>query len=223
VLVADFLFAPPVVRFTQKERARCVYNGSMPNSYTSGAAGLANPQFPDKYYDDPTGIDRYVVQEKVLFAWQGPSKIDKKKKRQEIAQIILLAIILILILSLLQEYLLTVVLAMFTVLYLMFETSPPLLLQYQITTIGLKIEDKYYYWPQLSQFWFEDRQETRILMVRNLFPRVQVMKLIIRAEDEDEIKTSLGKYLLYKKPTQTSLEKFLHRASAYLPLDLDPF
>jgi hypothetical protein len=179
--------------------------------------------FPEKFYDDPTGLDRYVVQEKVLFSWQGPSKIEKKKRKNETAQLILFAVILILILFLLQEILLGVVVIVFAFLYIVFEASPPMLLSYQITTIGLKVEDKYYYWQQLSQFWFEERNETRVLHLRNLYPHLQIMKLIIHPDDEAEIKNTLGKYLLYKKPQQTTWEKWLKRVGSYLPLDIDPF
>jgi len=144
-------------------------------------------QFPEKFYDDPTGLDRYVVQEKMLFSWQGPSKIDKKKKKNEVAQLILFAVILILILFLLQEIFLGIIVLLFAILYIIFEASPPLLLQCQISTIGIKVEDKYYYWPQLTQFWFESKNETRILHVRNIYPRLQVIKLIIHPDDELEM------------------------------------
>ena len=179
--------------------------------------------FPEKFYVDPTGLDRYVVQEKMLFSWQGPSKIDKHKKKNELAQLILLAVIVVLILVLLQEILLAFVIVMFAILYILFEASPPLLLQCQITTIGLKIEDKYYYWPQLTQFWFESKNDTRILHVRNVYPRLQVIKLIIHPDDEEKIKNTLGTYLLFKKPQQSLIEKWMKRASSYLPLDIDPF
>ncbi len=192
-------------------------------SLPTSAPSSSPSQFPEKFYDDPTGIDRYVVQEKVLFSWQGPSKIDRKKKKNEVAQLVLFAVIVILILFLLQEVLLALVIVMFAVLYLLFEATPPLLLQYQITTIGIKIEEKYYYWPQLTQFWFEDKNETRILHIRNIYPRLQVLKLIIHPDDETDIKTNIGKYLLYKKPQQTAFEKWLKRVSSYLPLDIDPF
>lgn len=180
-------------------------------------------QFPDKFYDDPTGLDRYVVQEKTLFSWQGPSKIERKKKKNEVAQLILFAVILILILFLLQEIFLAVVIVMFAIIYIIFEASPPLLLQYQISTIGIKVEDKYYYWSELTQFWFESKNETRVLYVRNVYPRLQILKFIIHPDDENEIKNVLGKYLLFKKPQQTTTEKWLKRLSSYLPLDIDPF
>lgn len=179
--------------------------------------------FPENFYVDPTGLDRYVVQEKVLFSWQGPSKIIKKRSKNQTLQLILFAVILILILILLQEILLAGVVVMFSFLYIVFEATPPLLLQCQITTIGLKIEDKYYYWPQLSQFWFETKHTTRILHVRNLYPYLQVIKLIIQENEEEDIKNILGKYLLFKKPQPKFMEKWLKKASSYLPLDIDPF
>jgi|SRR5579859_2424227 len=180
-----------------------------------------SPPFPEKFYNDPMGLDRYVVQEKVLFEWSAPSKLSRKRSRAELSQFALIFIIIAAILVLSHEIFLTVVFGVCIALYFLYEASPPIQIRCQITTIGIKVEEKYYYWPQLSQFWFEEKRGTPFLHLRSIFPNVQIMKLIIRAEDEEKIKTTLGTYVLYKKPQESYSEKMLKQVTKYLPLDID--
>lgn len=180
-----------------------------------------NESFPDKYYADPMGLDRYVVQEKILFEWLAPNKVDRKKQRAEVLQILFVVLIITAILVLAQELLLAAVFLAFIFLYMAFDLMPPVQLRSQLTTIGIKIEDKYYYWPNLSQFWFEERQKTLYLYFRCVFPYIQVVKLIIAPADEEKIKNIIGTYLLYKKPTLGYWQKIVKKFTDTLPANLN--
>jgi hypothetical protein len=178
-------------------------------------------QFPEKFYRDPVGLDRYVVQEKVLFEWTAPNKIEKTRQKTEVAQYILGIVIIALIFLLLNDLILSLVFIAGAFMWLVMLLSKPSFLRCQITTIGIKVEDQYYYWPQLTQFWFENRSETKILYLRNLISNINYVKLIILSEDEEKIKNTIGKYLLYKKPRQNMYEKTLEKIIDKLPFRLD--
>jgi hypothetical protein len=163
-------------------------------------------QFPENFYQDPYGLDRYVVQEKILFEWRAASKLDRKRTRSDFVQLILFFVIVGLILLLLNELLLLVVFITGVFLYVMTILSRPAFLESQITTIGIKVEDKYYFWPQIAQFWFETKMGTKILVFRYVGTTVRNVRLAIQSDDEEEMKTILGKYILCKKPTLTTFE-----------------
>ncbi len=179
---------------------------------------MTEKKFPDQYYVDPYGVDRYVVQEKTLFEWKTPSKVQKEWKRSEFVQFVLFIALLSLILLLLGDPLLFLVFLSGSVLLLVHLRSKPTYLNCKITTLGIKVEDQYVYWPQLSQFWFEVRSKTHFLYYRDLVSLTRYRKLIITESDEEEIKKVIGTYLLYKKPQETRTQKFIQTLIEKTPL-----
>jgi hypothetical protein len=170
------------------------------------AAPKAKQIFGDEFYQDPYGLDRYVVQEKALFEWRSPSKIDRKRTRSDFFQIILFFVIIGLIIVLLGEMLLFLVFLAGAFLYLVTIVTRPTFLQAHITTLGIKVEDKYYFWPQIPQFWFESRLDTRVLVFRHFGPNMKNVRLAVQSSDEETITTILGKYILCKRPTLTNVQ-----------------
>ncbi len=193
----------------------------MPEEKEKHAAKGKRPQFPEKYYQDPMGLDRYVVQEKILFEWRAPSKIERKHQGTERLYLTLIIFFCILVAVLLGEFVVALVFAVMSGLYFLLMTSKPLFLNCSVTTLGVKVGDKYYFWSDVSQFWFEDRGESRVLYLRVVFPQLQKIRLIIHPSDEEEIQTKLGMYLLYKKPQQTTSEKLWRQLTEKLPIDLE--
>lgn len=181
----------------------------------------AEEQFPENFYSDPRGLDRYVVQEKFLFSWDAPSKIVRTWKRSEYMQVVLVVVIFGLILLLLGEAFLAVLVVVLTGLLLLSESTPPSYLKCHITTLGVKVDDTYYFWPDCSQFWFEDKGTTKILYLRHFSPIPHRVKIIIFPQDEEKIKVTIGTYLLYKQPKQSKFEKAWKKLTASLPFDLD--
>lgn len=179
------------------------------------------PIFPESYYRDPMGIDRYVVQEKLLFEWRAPSKIERNHSSNDKVQLMLIVLFCVIITVILGEFWVAIVFAALAMLYFLLMTSKPLFLNCSITTLGVKVGEKYYFWPDMSQFWFEDRASSRVLYLRVVFPELQMVRLIIHPSDEDEIQTKLGMYLLYKKPQQTPTERLWRSITEKLPIDLE--
>jgi hypothetical protein len=101
--------------------------------------------------------------------------------------------------------------------------SKPTYLTCQITTIGLKVDEQYNYWPEMTQFWFETKSGVRILYLRSLVSNLKYLRFIINPADEEEVKTTIGKYLLYKKPYQNQFEKMVDTVRDKIPLNFDLF
>jgi hypothetical protein len=179
------------------------------------------PSFPDTYYSDPRGIDRYVVQEKELYAWRSPSKIERARTLTEKKQLILIAVFMALVLVLLGELMIAVMFMMICIVYALLAAAPPTYLDCEITTLGVKVGEKYYFWPDMSQFWWEEHGDNRVLYFRVIFPDFATLRLVVPKVDEEKIETTIGTYLLYKKPQQTKFEKWKKELLEKLPIDLE--
>jgi hypothetical protein len=177
--------------------------------------------FPEQFYRDPLGIDRYVVQEKVLFQWRAPSKIDRKRTSAEKAQLMMILLFCIVITLLLGEIWVAVVFASLAGLYVIMMNAQPTYYDCLVTTLGIKAGDKYYFWPDMSQFWFEERGQSKVLYLRVMFPVFHTVKLIFHPADEEALRTTMGMYLLYKKPQQTNGQRLLKTMVEKFPIDLE--
>lgn len=178
-------------------------------------------QFPEEYYHDPLGLNRYVVQEKELFGWLAPSRVKKQWNKSQLTSLFAVVGLMSIILLLSGEFILTVVFLTAIGVSVLVATTQPSQLHCLVTTIGLKIEDKYYYWEQLTQFWFETKSGTHYLYVRSIWPQIHVVRFIIQPEDERQLKTTIGTYLLFKKPQPTQWQKFSQQFMAKIPFELD--
>lgn len=185
------------------------------------SAPAQSPALPEKYYQDPLGLERYVVQEKVLFEWRAPSKLERRRSPAQQTQLMLIAVFCVVVTVLLAELLVALTFAVLAGLIFILLNSKPLYLDCSITTLGVKVGDKYYFWGDVSQFWFENRAESRVMYLRLIFPQVQKVRLIIRQPDEEMIKQIMANYLLYKKPQLTTAEKMWQSVSRQLPIDLE--
>lgn len=184
-------------------------------------ASSQHPAFPETYYSDPRGIDRYVVQEKVLMTWRAPSKIERSRSTTEKKQLILIVLFVILILILLGEVTFALMFGLVCGIYGILAITPPTYTECSVTTLGIKVGEKYYFWPDLSQFWWEAYGQSKVLHLRAVFPDFQVVKLIVPEIDFTEMEKVIGTYLLYKKPQQTRWEKLKKELQAKLPIDLE--
>lgn len=183
--------------------------------------GELQQAFPEKFFTDPTGIDRYVVQEKVLFAWESPTKLPAPSLPRLGLGLVALALGAGIVLYLTGDFIVVLLITVIAIVYNIIIHRPLSHLKCQITTLGIKIDDKYYYWSQLTQFWFESRQRTPVLMVRNYYPRIEVLKFIVTEQNIDQIMTTTGTYLLYKKPQSTPWRRTTEFIRSLLPFDID--
>jgi len=177
--------------------------------------------FPDEYYQDPFGINRYVIQEKELFSWRAPSKIERKRSRNEHLQLLLIVIFCVVVFVLLSEIAIAIVFTMLAGVYALLMASPPTQMECRVTTLGVKVDEKYYFWPDMSQFWMEEKNADRVLYLRVIFPALKIMKLVISAANEEQLRKIIGNYLLYKKPQQTQTQKLFKSLAEKLPVDLE--
>ncbi len=109
---------------------------------------------------------------KTLLSWSAPGRPYKKRGKQFFATSLLLALLLEVILFLFSQYSLMLVVASLVFLSFSFVLVPPRDFHYKISSEGLTVEDHFYLWQELYDFYFKRREGVDILMVRthDIFP-----------------------------------------------------
>ncbi|HET9946524.1 MAG TPA: hypothetical protein VFQ63_00505 [Patescibacteria group bacterium] len=149
-----------------------------------------------------------------LLAWQGPGRPFKKRGKQYFATTLLIMLLIEVILFLFSEYMLMLVVLAFVFLTFAMATVPPHDFHYRISSEGVQVEDHYFLWQELYDFYFIKTYGVDVLHIRTktFFPG----ELTITLGDKisvAHIKSVLLPYLPFReyvKPT------FMERSATWL-------
>lgn len=141
---------------------------------------------------------------KTLLSWSAPGRPFIKRGKQFYLTALLIALLIEVILFLFSQYLFMFVIAALVFMGFAFSSMPPRNFHYKISTEGITMEDHFYLWHELYDFYFTRREGMDILHVRtqNFFPG----ELIISLGDihRDQIKHVMLPFLPFReivKPT----------------------
>ena len=141
---------------------------------------------------------------KTLLSWSAPGRPFKVRTKQFYMTALLIGLFIEVILFLFSQYMLMFVVASLIFVGFAFAYVPPKNFHYKISTEGFQLEDHFYIWHELYDFYFTKRQGIEILNIRtkSMFPGVLTISLgdITR----DHVKDVLVKHLPYReyiKPT----------------------
>ena len=156
-------------------------------------------------------VPRHEV--RTILSWTAPGRPYKKRGKQFYLTAILIAFLIEVILFLFSEYTLMLVVASLVFVSFAFAYVPPKNFHYRISTEGVMVEDHFYIWRELYDFYFTRRQGQEILNIRSqaMFPGV--ITISMGELHKDEIKNALLPFLPYRefvKPT------FMERSGDWL-------
>ena len=157
---------------------------------------------------------------RTLISWSAPGRPFKIRSKQFYMTALLIAFLIEIILFLFSQYML-----MFVVLSLLFVSFafayvPPKNFHYRISTEGLMIEDHFYIWHELYDFYFTRRNGIEILNVRTktMFPGV--LTITLGDMPRDHVKDVLLHYLPFREYVKpSSMEKAGDWLSKNFPLE----
>lgn len=92
-------------------------------------------------------------------------------------------------------------------------STPPHDFHYKISTEGVTIQDHFYLWKELYDFYFKKREDIFVLQIRTQDSFPGVLTLTLGDMDKEHVKAVLIPYLPYReyvKPT------FMERAGEWL-------
>lgn len=155
-----------------------------------------------------------------LLSWKAPGRPYKKRGKQFFATSLLLTLLIEIILFLFSQYALMAVVASFVFLAFSFVLVPPRDFHYKISNQGITIEDHFYLWQELYDFYFKRREGIDILMVRThaLFPGE--LSITLGDMDKNHVLQVILPYLPYREVVMpTFMEKSADWLTKTFPLE----
>lgn len=157
---------------------------------------------------------------KTLLSWSAPGRPYRKRGKEYFASIILITALLEIIIFLFGEYLLMVVVLSFVFLAFALAIVPPHDYHYKVSTEGITIENHFYLWQELYDFYFKRRDQQDVLHVRTRALLPGELTLTLGDIHKEQIKSILIMYLPYREVVQqTLMEKSGNWMSSTFPLE----
>jgi len=160
---------------------------------------------------------------KTLLSWTSAGRPFRKRGKQYYLTSILITFLVEVILFLFSQYMLMLVVLSLVFVAFALATVPPRDFQYRISTEGITIEDHFFLWQELYDFYFKKREGIEALHIRthSLIPG----ELTITLGDikKDHIKSILLPYLPYREIIRpTFMEKSGDWLARNFPLEKTP-
>lgn len=176
---------------------------------------------PDDFYDDYgthfPGVSK-PLPELTVIEWEAPSRPFKARSRQFFSSILIIGLLISLILFFAGQVLpIAVVVAIIFLVYVM-SVVPPGMVKHALTTSGIRIENKLYYWEEMGTFWYTQKYGQKLLHIEIArFPTRLVM--LLGEVTEEEMTRILSEVLIQHQPEPTFYEKATEWLQEKIPLE----
>ncbi len=159
-------------------------------------------------------------QEELLLTWRSPSRPFKKREKEFFTTIAAIVFLLAVILIFVKEFLLIgAIIALAFVAYVL-ATVPPEEVEHRITTKGIDSAGHFYKWEELIDFWFGDKWEQPLLLVRTKAKFPGRLIILTNGQENTKIQEVLSKYLVFKdKPEKNWMDDAAKWLSDKVPLE----
>ena len=158
--------------------------------------------------------------ESALLEWSAPGRPFKKRSKQFYLTALLIMLLVEVILFLFSQYLLMIVLISLVFVAFVLATVPPKDFHYRISSEGIMIEDGFFIWKELYDFYFKNRDGVKTLHLgtQALLPGELIVTL--GDMDEEKVKKALIPYLPYREYVKpTFVEKSADWLTKNFPLE----
>jgi hypothetical protein len=157
---------------------------------------------------------------KTLLTWIAPNRPYKKRQKAYFINLLLIVLTLEVILFLFSQLLLMLVVASLAFVSFAFATTPPEDIHYRISSEGIAIEDHFYLWQELYDFYFKERTDIVTLHVRTKAYLPGELIMLLGDIPKDKMRDTLILFLPYREVVRST---FTERAGDWLvktfPLD----
>jgi hypothetical protein len=171
---------------------------------------------PDEHHENY----QHHIHTDTLFEWQGPARPFKKRDQSFFLNIVALAFLIIVILFFMREFLIIgTALAVVFVAYTLVAV-PPTTIPFKITEKGIWVDEVFYRFSELSEYWFESHLESVVLVATLPQRRIGRILLVIPPDKKDTIDELLRSRLVFReKPLKTSIDRVADWLRSKVPLE----
>lgn len=169
---------------------------------------------------DHTHPHEYDYDVRTLLSWNAPGRPFKKKTRQFYLSVLLLLFFFEVILFLFSQYELMTVLLALTFLSVALTIVPPHDFHYKITTQGIKVEDYFYIWSELYDFYFKRVEGVDVLIIRTQDLLPGELKISLGELSREHVRKVLVPFLPFREYIHpTFMEKSADWLATNFPLE----
>ncbi|MCL6096876.1 MAG: hypothetical protein M1444_04335 [Patescibacteria group bacterium] len=171
--------------------------------------------------ETPKLSENYVPNEvKTLLAWTAPGRPFRKRTKQYYLTSLLIMLFVQVILFLFSQYMLMLVVLSLVFVAFALATIPPRDFHYRISTEGITVEDHFYLWQELYDFYFKKRNGIDVLHIRTHAFIPGEISITLGGLSEDHAKSVLLPYLPYREYIKpTFMDKSADWLSKNFPLE----
>lgn len=207
--------APQVARPEQSASRQTTQTAPVP---TREEAFAEDETFPD-YSSYFSGVPKPMPEE-LLYEWRADSRPFKKHTRSYYTTIGVIVLLVSLILVFAGQFLPMAVVCAVAFMAYVLNSVPPQEIQYQITTYGVRMGEKLYYWNAMTRFWYSDKYGQELLNIEIVqFP--DRLTLVLKDAQKEVLTSILSEVLLLQRPALTTYERIAEWLQEKFPLDLD--
>lgn len=157
---------------------------------------------------------------KTLLSWSAPGRPFKHKRKEYYLNGLLIAFLFEVILFLFQQYLFMFVVGALYFLSVALASVPPRNFHYRISNQGIKIEDHFYIWDELYDFYFKKIQGLDVLIVRTKSLLPGEVQIPLGELHPNHVRRAVVSYLPYREVvSSTFMEKSADWLSHNFPLE----
>jgi hypothetical protein len=155
----------------------------------------------------------HFFQVKTILSWTGPGRPFKKKSKQYYASSLLIMLLVEIILFLFSQYLLMVVVLSLVFLAFALASVPPRSFHYRISNEGITIEDHFFLWQELYDFYFKKTEGVDVVHIRTHSLIPGEITIPLDTVDKEHIKHALIQFLPYRELVRPT---FMEKSSEWL-------
>lgn len=156
----------------------------------------------------------------VLVEWNAPARPFKKRDRSFYITEVALVALLIVILFFVREWLIVGVSLSVVFVASVLAAVPPPTIVYKITQKGIWIDETFYKYAELSEFWFEEYLQSIVLVVTIPTRRIARLNLVVSEDKRGSVYDALREHLVFReKPLKTATDAAADWLRKKIPLE----
>lgn len=163
--------------------------------------------------DVPQYVQTHAPDVRTLLAWIAPNRPFRKRGKEYFINIFIILLATEVILFLFHQYMLMVLALSVVFLAFTLATVPPHPFRYKISTQGITVEDHYFLWQELYDFYFkrQDREDLLIIRTKSYMPGE--LTIVLGDVHRDHVKEVLLPFLPFREYVKPS---FVERTADWL-------
>ncbi len=157
---------------------------------------------------------------KTLLSWEAPGRPFRKRGKDFYISSLLIMLLIEVILFLFSQYMLMLVVLSFVFMVFVLVTVAPHNFRYRISSEGITIEDHFYLWQELYDFYFKKRDNIETVHIRTHAFMPGELIIPVQNIEKESLKSTLLYFLPYREVVKpTFMEKSADWLSTNFPLE----